>query len=233
MVDVVRAWLAEPGVEPSRGGGARPGGLASAGAARGAGGGGRPGVVDPARRHPRPHRPAGRAGLPAHRRRARRHPTRRPGRGPPPPQPGPARWIDKWLAAAGRSTTSCRRRSASTTSRCPTSSPTWRSTCAAVAAVGRDGTSRAVLEYVRDEVGLGQAVDLLDASGGGEGQSHRDDLDALLQVADLHPDPAGFSHGCGPPWPGPPTRRGSRCPPSTGSRAASGRGWRCSARATG
>ena len=32
----------------------------------------------------------------------------------------------------------------------------------------------------------------LDASGGGEGQSHRDDLEALLQVADLHPDPAGF-----------------------------------------
>ena len=48
---------------------------------------------------------------------------------------------------------------------------------------------------MRDDVGLGRAVDLLDASGGGEGQSHRDDLDALLQVADLHPDPAGFE-----PW---------------------------------
>jgi DNA helicase-2/ATP-dependent DNA helicase PcrA len=57
------------------------------------------------------------------------------------------------------------------------------------------GTSRSILEYVRDGVGLGRAVDLLDASGGGEGQSHRDDLDALLQVADLHPDPAGLE-----PW---------------------------------
>jgi DNA helicase-2/ATP-dependent DNA helicase PcrA len=57
------------------------------------------------------------------------------------------------------------------------------------------GTSRSILEYVRDGVGLGRAIDLLDASGGGEGQSHRDDLDALLQVADLHPDPAGLE-----PW---------------------------------
>ncbi len=55
------------------------------------------------------------------------------------------------------------------------------------------GTTRAVLEYVRDGLGLGHAVDLLDATGGGEGQTHRDDLDALLQVADLHPDPGGFA----------------------------------------
>jgi DNA helicase-2/ATP-dependent DNA helicase PcrA len=59
----------------------------------------------------------------------------------------------------------------------------------------RGATTREVLEHVRDDVGLGRAVDLLDASGAGEGQSHRDDLDALLQVADLHPDPAGFE-----PW---------------------------------
>jgi len=59
----------------------------------------------------------------------------------------------------------------------------------------RGATTREVLENVRDDVGLGRAVDLLDASGGGEGQSHRDDLDALLQVADLHPDAAGFE-----PW---------------------------------
>ena len=63
---------------------------------------------------------------------------------------------------------------------------------AAVAAVARTGTTRDVLEHVRDEVGLARAVDLLDASGGGDGQSHHDDLDALLQVADLHPEPAGF-----------------------------------------
>jgi DNA helicase-2/ATP-dependent DNA helicase PcrA len=52
-----------------------------------------------------------------------------------------------------------------------------------------------VLEHVRDHVGLGRAVELLDASGGGEGLSHRDDLEGLLQVADLHPDAGGFE-----PW---------------------------------
>jgi DNA helicase II / ATP-dependent DNA helicase PcrA len=57
------------------------------------------------------------------------------------------------------------------------------------------GTTRAVLEHVRDGVGLGRAVELLDASGGGDGPSHRDDLEGLIQVADLHPDPAGFE-----PW---------------------------------
>jgi DNA helicase-2/ATP-dependent DNA helicase PcrA len=57
------------------------------------------------------------------------------------------------------------------------------------------GSTREVLEYVLDGVGLGQAVELLDASGGGDGPSHRDDLEALIQVADLHPDPGGFE-----PW---------------------------------
>ena len=65
---------------------------------------------------------------------------------------------------------------------------------AKLAALGRSGTTRGVLEHVRDAVGLGQAVDLLDATGMA-GESHRDDLEALLQVADLHPDPGGFE-----PW---------------------------------
>jgi DNA helicase II / ATP-dependent DNA helicase PcrA len=65
---------------------------------------------------------------------------------------------------------------------------------AKLAAVARSGTTRSVLEHVRDAVGLGQAVDLLDATGVA-GESHRDDLEALLQVADLHPDPGGFE-----PW---------------------------------
>jgi DNA helicase-2/ATP-dependent DNA helicase PcrA len=65
---------------------------------------------------------------------------------------------------------------------------------AKLAAVARSGSTRSVLEHVRDAVGLGQAVDLLDASGVA-GESHRDDLEALLQVADLHPDPGGFE-----PW---------------------------------
>jgi DNA helicase-2/ATP-dependent DNA helicase PcrA len=63
---------------------------------------------------------------------------------------------------------------------------------AAVAKVAGTGTTRDVLEHVRDDIGLARAVDLLDATGGGDGQSHHDDLDALLQVADLHPAPRGF-----------------------------------------
>jgi DNA helicase II / ATP-dependent DNA helicase PcrA len=57
---------------------------------------------------------------------------------------------------------------------------------------GRDGTTRDVLETVRDDVGLGSAMNLLDRTGGGQGSSHLDDLEGLLGVADLHPDPAGF-----------------------------------------
>ena len=52
-----------------------------------------------------------------------------------------------------------------------------------------------MLEAVRDEVGLGTAMSLLDRTGGGQGSSHLDDLEGLLGVADLHPDPAGFE-----PW---------------------------------
>jgi DNA helicase-2/ATP-dependent DNA helicase PcrA len=113
---------------------------------------------------------------------------RRPSRGLP-------RWIDKWL---GR----CRsiedvERAAERIDDVKVSAKLTdlAADLRGLAAMAEGGTSRAILEYVRDGVGLGRAVDLLDASGGGEGQSHRDDLDALLQVADLHPDPAGLE-----PW---------------------------------
>ncbi|MCU1498890.1 MAG: ATP-dependent helicase UvrD/PcrA, partial [Acidimicrobiales bacterium] len=66
---------------------------------------------------------------------------------------------------------------------------------AAVAAAARNGTTRDVLEVVRDDVGLGTAMTMLDRTGGGQGSSHLDDLEGLLGVADLHPDPAGFE-----PW---------------------------------
>ena len=55
------------------------------------------------------------------------------------------------------------------------------------------GTTRDVLRAVKDDVGLGSAMGLLDSSGGSA--SHLDDLEALEQVALLHPDPAGFE-----PW---------------------------------
>jgi DNA helicase-2/ATP-dependent DNA helicase PcrA len=58
--------------------------------------------------------------------------------------------------------------------------------------VARKGTTREVLVAVRDDIGLGSAMTLLDTSGGGDGSSHLDDLEALLQVADLHPDASTF-----------------------------------------
>ena len=61
-----------------------------------------------------------------------------------------------------------------------------------VADAGRKGTTRDVLEVVHDDVGLGAAMSLLDRTGGGQGSSHLDDLEGLLGVADLHPDPATF-----------------------------------------
>ncbi|MGH9276281.1 MAG: HRDC domain-containing protein, partial [Acidimicrobiales bacterium] len=55
----------------------------------------------------------------------------------------------------------------------------------------RGGTARDLLTAVRDDIGLGTAMTLLDSSGGASG-SHLDDLEALLQVADLHPEAASF-----------------------------------------
>ena len=65
----------------------------------------------------------------------------------------------------------------------------------AVVAAARGGTTRQVLLAIRDRVGLGSAMDLLDVSKGGQTASQLDDLEALVQVAALHPDPAGFE-----PW---------------------------------
>lgn len=53
-------------------------------------------------------------------------------------------------------------------------------------------TTRSRLQFIRDEIGLGDAMGLLDARPGAEGSSHLDDLDALLQVADIQPDPDLF-----------------------------------------
>ena len=64
-----------------------------------------------------------------------------------------------------------------------------------LAGLARSGaSSRDLLLAVRDDIGLGSAMTLLDSSGGAAG-SHLDDLEALLQVADLHPDAGSFE-----PW---------------------------------
>lgn len=63
---------------------------------------------------------------------------------------------------------------------------------AAVQQAAQRGTTRTILEVVRDEVGLGSAMSMLDRTGAAQGSSHLDDLDGLLGVADLHPEPTGF-----------------------------------------
>jgi DNA helicase II / ATP-dependent DNA helicase PcrA len=113
---------------------------------------------------------------------------RRPSRGLP-------RWIDKWLARCRSIEDVERAADRIDDVKVAAKLTDLAADLRGLVAMAEGGTSRSILEYVRDGVGLGRAVDLLDASGGGEGQSHRDDLDALLQVADLHPDPAGLE-----PW---------------------------------
>ncbi len=56
--------------------------------------------------------------------------------------------------------------------------------------------ARVLLEFVRDRIGLGGAMEMLDGSKGTQATaSHLDDLEALIQVSDLHPDPDTFE-----PW---------------------------------
>jgi hypothetical protein len=57
-----------------------------------------------------------------------------------------------------------------------------------------DGADTAAcLAIVRNRIGLGEAMDALDSSRTRpEGSSHGDDLDALEQLATLHPDPGTF-----------------------------------------
>ncbi len=59
----------------------------------------------------------------------------------------------------------------------------------------KGATTRSVLAFIKETIGLGGAMSLLDSSRGGEGSSHLDDLDALEQVAGLHPEVATFD-----PW---------------------------------
>jgi DNA helicase II / ATP-dependent DNA helicase PcrA len=112
---------------------------------------------------------------------------RRPSRGLP-------NWIDRWLGRCRAVDDVARAATRIDDAKVADKLAGLATDLGALADVAGSSTTRAVLEHVRDTVGLGQAVDLLDASGGG-GESHRDDLDALLQVADLHPEPGGFE-----PW---------------------------------
>ncbi|HEV3364841.1 MAG TPA: HRDC domain-containing protein, partial [Acidimicrobiia bacterium] len=61
-------------------------------------------------------------------------------------------------------------------------------------AISKPGTTTAdLLRFIRDTIGLGEAMDTLDSSKGAlDRSSNGDDLAALLQVAPLHPEPATF-----------------------------------------
>jgi DNA helicase II / ATP-dependent DNA helicase PcrA len=113
---------------------------------------------------------------------------RRPSRGLP-------NWVDKWLSRCRSVDDVSRAAGRIDDAKVADRLEGLAGDLAQLGALARSGTTRAVLEHVRDGVGLGRAVELLDASGGGDGPSHRDDLEGLIQVADLHPDPAGFE-----PW---------------------------------
>jgi len=65
----------------------------------------------------------------------------------------------------------------------------------ALAKLATSGDTAALLRCVRDEVGLGGALEALDRSGRGPDASHADDLNALIAVAPLRPDPVEFE-----PW---------------------------------
>src|SRR3546814_20018408 len=53
-------------------------------------------------------------------------------------------------------------------------------------------TPREFIHAILYDFGLGCSMELVDGRPGDEGSSHLDDLDALLQVADLQPDPDRF-----------------------------------------
>ncbi len=62
-----------------------------------------------------------------------------------------------------------------------------------VIAATQSGTTRDVVRVIKDDIGLGTAMGMLDATGATQGgSSHLDDLDALDQVAALHPNPTTF-----------------------------------------
>ncbi len=95
---------------------------------------------------------------------------------------------------------------------------------------GAGATTRELLVAVRDRIGLGGAMEMLDGSKGSESTaSHLDDLEGLIQVADLHDDPGGFEPWLRASLESSAGGRGCVWRPSTGSRAASGTGSRSSA----
>ena len=88
-----------------------------------------------------------------------------------------------------RSPTRCPTRTAARSSASPTTSGS-SSTPAGT------GTTRDVLEAVRDDVGLGSAMSLLDRTGGGQGSSHLDDLEGCSASPTCTPTRRRSRRGC-------------------------------------
>ncbi len=110
---------------------------------------------------------------------------RRPSRGFP-------SWIDKWLKRCRSSHEVAKAAERIDDERVASKLADLAADIDQLHAVAGSGTTRQVLQAIRDDVGLGGAMELLDGRPGAEGSSHLDDLDALLQVADLQPDPDLF-----------------------------------------
>ncbi len=109
---------------------------------------------------------------------------RRPSRGLP-------RWIEKWLRN-GMSVDDLRAVAAKLDDvKVAAKVESFADDLDVVASVVANGTTADALAAIRDRVGLGDAMGLLDSTSG-EGSSHLDDLEALIQVAALHPEPSTF-----------------------------------------
>jgi DNA helicase-2/ATP-dependent DNA helicase PcrA len=110
---------------------------------------------------------------------------RRPSRGLP-------QWIDKWLSRCRSIDDVHRAAKRLDDVKVAPKLGKLADDLAELAALASSGaTTRTLLSAVRDDIGLGSAMTLLDSTGVAAA-SHLDDLEGLLQVADLHPDPAQF-----------------------------------------
>ena len=108
------------------------------------------------------------------------------------PSKGFPRWIDKWLGRCRSGHEVAKAAERIDDARVADKMLDLADDIERLAAVADGATTRTVLQAIRDDIGLGGAMELLDGRPGAEGSSHLDDLDALLQVADIQPDPELF-----------------------------------------
>lgn len=110
---------------------------------------------------------------------------RRPSRGLP-------TWIEKWLTRPTDITGLCNVADRLDDAKVADKVRGLASDIQSVIDAVESGTTRKALLVIRDRVGLGGAMSLLDSSKGGQAASQLDDLEALVQVADLHPESSTF-----------------------------------------